>query len=195
MDSENNTKLLKTNAAAKYLGVSRSSLTNWIRQGLLQGGATPGGHYRFTVDELDDFAQKRGLAPVKQAPDAPVRILIVDDDEAFREFVTDALTVFTGYEIKEADDGLKGAMLVGAWKPELIVLDIRMPRMDGRELLKLIRENPESSETNVIVASAHLTPGLSASLEQFEPDVILEKPVRLAKLVASIQKLVDLQLA
>lgn len=187
-------KLLKTNAAAKYLGVSRSSLTNWIRQGLLSGGVTPGGHYRFTLDELDAFAEKRGLA-VNSNAESTARILIVDDDDAFREFVTDALSAFSGYELKEADDGMKGALLIGSWKPDLIVLDVRMPNMDGRELLTLIRENPETADTNVVIASAHLSPELTAELEKLEPDVILEKPVHLAKLIACVQKLLDLQLA
>lgn len=189
------TKLLKTNEAARYLGVSRSSLTNWIRQGKLKGGATPGGHYRFTVRELDEFAAERGLTTFPENFSGAARILIVDDDEAFREFVTDALGVFRGYEIKEASDGMKGAMLVGSWKPDLIVLDIRMPNMDGCELLSLIRENPETAEAGVIVASAHLSGELTESLKKWKPDAVLEKPLHLAKLIASVQKLLDLTLA
>ena len=189
-----NTKFLKTNEAAAYLGVSRSSLTNWIRQGQLKGGVTPGGHYRFTLEELDDFARKRGLAPASAVRET-VRILIVDDDEAFREFVTDALSVFTGYEIREAADGMKGALLIGSWQPDLIVLDVRMPNMDGRELLSLIRENPDTADSCVMIASAHLSPELTAELETLHPEMILEKPPHLAKLVASVQKLLDLQLA
>jgi len=194
---DGNAKFLKTNEAAKYLGVSRSSLTNWIRQGLLSGGVTPGGHYRFTLEELDDFARKRGLVPSSAVPAEreTVRILIVDDDEAFREFVSDALSVFAGYELREASDGMKGAMLIGSWKPDLIILDIRMPNMNGEELLSLIRENPETADANVLIASAHLSPELSAELEKREPDAILEKPIHLAKLVATVQKLVDLRLA
>ncbi len=182
---------LTTNEAAKYLGVSRSSLSNWIRQGQLNGGATPGGHYRFSTEELDAFAKERGLTPSKRE----YRILIVDDDEPFREFVTDALSVFAGYELKEASDGMKGAMLLGSWKPDLVILDIRMPRMDGTELLKLIRENPETAETAVIIASAHLLPELSRTLQEYAPEQILEKPVHLAKLVAAIQKELDLGFA
>lgn len=187
-----NQKLLTTNEAAKYLGVSRSSLSNWIRQGQLNGGVTPGGHYRFTTEELDEFAKKRGLQPAARENS---RILVIDDDEAFREFVTDALSDFTGYQIRTAGDGMKGALLVGSWKPDLIVLDIRMPQMNGQELLTLIRENPESADTSVVIASAHLSPELTAELETLAPDAILEKPVRLAKFVAAIQKLLDLPLA
>lgn len=189
------TKLLKTNEAAHYLGVSRSSLTNWIRQGKLKGGATPGGHYRFTVRELDAFAAERGLTTFPQNFSGKARILIVDDEEAFREFVSDALAVFSGYELKEASDGMKGAMLIGSWKPDLIILDLRMPNMDGRELLSLIRENPDTAEAGVIVVSAHLSPELAESLNTLKPDAVLEKPLHLAKLIASVQKLLDLTLA
>lgn len=197
-------KLLKTNEAAKYLGVSRSSLTNWIKQGLIGGGATPGGHYRFTVSDLDAFAEKRGLAKPSGASAAAeeterdgdtVRLLVVDDDDAFREFVHDALEVFSSYELRDAEDGMKGALLIGSWKPDLVILDIRMPNMNGMELLKLMHENPATAGTHVIVASAHLSPELKKEVEDMGVDIVLEKPVHLVKLVASIQKLVDLELA
>lgn len=192
-------KLLKTNDAAKYLGVSRSSLTNWIKQGAITGGVTPGGHYRFTTKELDAFAAKRGLVrPVvedEDDPDRKIRLLVIDDDEAFREFIHDALEVFADYELKEAVDGMQGAMLIGAWQPDLVILDVRMPNMDGKELLKLVRANPETAEINVLISSAHLSPELKNELEELDVDAILEKPVHLAKLIAQIQKLVDLRLA
>lgn len=191
-------KLLKTNEAAQYLGVSRSSLANWIKQGLISGGVTPGGHFRFTIPELNAFAARRGLTIPARTPDAEsrdVRILVVDDDESFREFVHDALEEFSGYELREAEDGLKGAMLIGSWHPELVILDIRMPSMNGPELLRLIRENPESAATHVLIASAHLSPELREELAPLKPDLLLDKPVRLAKLVGAIQKLADLDLA
>ncbi|MBR2434772.1 MAG: response regulator [Lentisphaeria bacterium] len=194
-------KLLKTNDAAHYLGVSRSSLTNWIKQGLISGGVTPGGHYRFTIAELDEFAVRRGLtrsggaAPAVSAEEEPVKILVVDDDEAFREFVHDALEEFQGYELREAGDGLQGAMLIGSWRPDLLILDIRMPNMNGTELLKLIRQDEANSGMRVIIASAHLSPELKGELEALSADILLDKPVRLAKLVAAIQKMADLNLA
>lgn len=187
-------KPLKTNEAAKYLGVSRSSLTNWARQGLIGGGATPGGHYRFTVEELDKFAEERGLAKDAGAAEVPTKILVIDDDEPFRAFVKEALEVFSGYEIKEACDGMTGALLVGSWKPDLIILDVRMPNLNGVELLRRIRQTPETSGIDVLVASAHLSPEVREEIESLGAEMILEKPLRLAKLVASIQKCAELQL-
>ena len=191
-------KLLTTNEAASYLGVSRSSLANWIRQGRISGGVTPGGHYRFTEAELDEFARAQGIEIRKNKPvstDGPKKILVVDDDEAFCDYVRDALEAFRAYELREAHDGMEGAMTAGAWKPDLLILDIRMPSMNGTELLRLIRSNPEMQGIRVLVASAHLSTERKAELEPLHPELILDKPVHLAKLVASIQKLAELELA
>jgi excisionase family DNA binding protein len=189
-------KFLKTNEAAKFLGVSRSSLTNWVKQGLLDGGVTPGGHYRFTTDELIYFADRRGLSlPDSVDEHKAVRILVIEDDESFREFLKDALEEFSGYELKETVDGMKGALLVGTWMPDLIILDIRMPNMNGIEFLRMLRENPNTSEVKVIVASAHLSPETRRDVENLDADIILEKPVRLARLVAAIQQLIKLKLS
>ena len=99
-----------------------------------------------------------------------------------------------GYQVVACMDGQKVLNTVLTEKPDLILLDVRMPGMDGGEMLKLIRENPETADTNVLIASAHLSESLKHDLEKMEPDGILEKPVHLAKLIASVQKLVDLQI-
>lgn len=189
-------KFLKTNEAAKYLGVSRSSLTNWVKQGLLGSGVTPGGHYRFTLEELHSFAEKRGLnLPDETLERTSAKILIIDDDEGFREFLKDALDVFSGCFIKETVDGMQGALLAGSWEPDLIILDIRMPNMNGVEFLRLLRNDPKTSRIRVIVASAYLSPEVKKEVEDMDADIILEKPVRLAKLVASVQSLLNLKLS
>lgn len=190
------TKFLKTNDAAKYLGVSRSSLTNWVKQGLLGSGITPGGHYRFTTDELDSFAAKRGLDVPGNTPEdtAAAKILVIEDDDSFREFLRDALSDFAGYELREATDGMQGALLVGTWNPDLIILDIRMPNMNGVEFLRLLRKDPGTSEIKIIVVSAHLSAEIRAEIDELDVDIVLEKPVRLAKLVAAIEKLSNLKI-
>ena len=195
MGKQMDKKFFKTNEAAKYLGVSRSSLTNWVKQGLLGSGVTPGGHYRFTLEELNAFADRRGLnIPAELEAESGVKILVIDDDEGFREFVKDALDVFVDYQIRETVDGMQGALLAGTWNPNLIILDIRMPNMNGVEFLRLLRENPNTSGVKVIVSSAYLSPEVKAEVEALDADIILEKPVRLAKLVASVQSLVNLKL-
>jgi excisionase family DNA binding protein len=190
-------KFLKTNDAALYLGVSRSSLTNWAKQGLISGGLTPGGHYRFTVAELDRFAAERGLNIPKQRPkeqDA-VRLLVIDDDPAFREFVKDALDVFSPFELREAVDGMQGALLIGTWKPHLVIVDLRMPNMNGVEFCRMLKDNPDTADVRVVIASAYLSPEAREEITELGVDVVLEKPVRLSALVATVAKLTHLELS
>lgn len=187
-------KFLTANEAAEYLGVSRSSLVSWAKQELIDGGTTPGGHYRFTIEELDSFAEKRGLIIPGKLHGSGIKILVIEDDESFREFIRDALEAFKGYELREAADGTQGSLMTGTWVPDIIILDIRMPNMNGLEFMRFLRENPVSSDTKVIIASAHLSPELKTELEGLDADIILEKPVRLAKIIASVQKLVNLEL-
>lgn len=187
-------KFLKTNEAARYLGVSRSSLTNWVKQGTLGGGATPGGHYRFTVEELNSFAEKRGLKIHKRDEDTPVKILVIEDDKAFREFVKDSLDIFSGFELKEAGDGMQGALLIGTWRPDLVILDIRMPNMNGLEFCRMLKEDENTTNVKVIVASAFLSPEVRAEISELGVDIVLEKPIRLGTLVAAVQQLANLRL-
>lgn len=186
---------LKTNDAARYLGVSRSSLTNWVKQGLLGSGVTPGGHYRFTLEELDKFAAQRGLRIASPQNENQSKILIIEDDDAFREFVKEALETFSGYELREATDGVQGALLIGTWEPDLIILDMRMPNMNGLEFLKLLREDRKTASVKVLVASAHLSEELKQEIDGIGVELVLEKPVRLGKLIAAIEKLTDLTLS
>ena len=188
-------KLLKTNDAAEYLGVSRSSLTNWVKQGLLDSGSTPGGHYRFSLDKLDKFAEKRGLLIPRTLKDSGnIKILVIDDDAAFREFIKDSLDVFSGFELREASDGMQGVLLIGTWKPDLVILDLRMPNMNGIEFCRILRRNEDTEDVKVIVTSAHLSPDAKAEILKLSVDAVLEKPVRVGSIVAAVEKCTDLKL-
>ncbi len=187
-------KFLKTFDAANYLGVSRSSLTNWVKQGLLGSGITPGGHYRFTIQELDAFAKKRGLKIEGRIPiEEKTKILVIDDDKPFREFVNEALSGLSGFELKEACDGMQGALLVGTWKPDLVIVDLKMPNMNGIEFCKLLKQSEETSDISIIIASAYLSDDAKKEIVELGVDIVLEKPVRLASLVAAVGKCVDIQ--
>ena len=189
-------KLLKTGEAADYLGVSRSSVTNWVRNNLLKSASTPGGHYLFSTEQLNNFAEERGIfIATTQNADRDIRILVIDDDQPFREFISEALGVYSGYEFKEAEDGMQGALLVGTWMPDLVIVDLRMPNMNGVDFCRLLKKDPKTSDLKIIIASAYLSPIVKKEIEKLGVDAVLEKPVRLASLVATISKLLDLELS
>jgi DNA-binding response OmpR family regulator len=82
------------------------------------------------------------------------KIVIMEDDLAMREIMLHKLTK-AGFEVKPAEDGSKGYILVEEEKPDLVVMDLMMPNMDGYEVLKRLRAHSDSkiAKTPVIVLS------------------------------------------
>ncbi|HET8567875.1 MAG TPA: response regulator [Candidatus Limnocylindria bacterium] len=86
-----------------------------------------------------------------------MRILAVDDDKDLREFYG-ALLRDEGHEVLLARDGLEALTQLGS-APDLILLDLMMPVMDGYEFLRRLREHPQGRHVPVLVVSAALPPG------------------------------------
>ncbi len=189
-------KFMKTSEAADYLGVSRSSITNWVRNNELSAASTPGGHYLFSEEQLDTFAAERGMILThKKNPGEPYRILVIDDDKAFRDFVYEALDVYKGYELREAEDGMQGALLAGTWQPDLVIVDLRMPNMNGVDFCHFLKKDPATADINIIIASAYLSPEVREKVTDLGVNSIIDKPVRLASFIATVGKLSNLELS
>ncbi len=81
------------------------------------------------------------------------KILIVEDEEDIREAISEAVTS-AGYEVKTAENGQVGLDIAFEWKPDLILLDLVMPRIDGHEVLRVLREDEWGETVKVIVLTA-----------------------------------------
>jgi signal transduction histidine kinase/CheY-like chemotaxis protein len=114
-------------------------------------------------------------------------ILVVDDDEEIREFAEAGLTA-AGFHVYTADNGARAYSLFQRHKPQLILSDIRMNRVDGFELLAKVRES--SPHTPVILFSGFYA-GLERDLKHanLKPDLFLDKPFRMSELVAQVKRL------
>jgi len=114
------------------------------------------------------------------------RILLVEDDNAIREALSEVLGEM-GYDVMSAPDGLKGLSLAGEQaEPCPILLDWRMPLVDGPEFLARLRRMPRGGEFPVILASGDH----AATRDGFGEGVtmILPKPFELAALVAALDR-------
>ena len=122
--------------AAKYLGVAQSTIRKWSDQGRVPAFYTPGGHRRYRRADLDKFLESSG--PNARDHVGPT-VLVIDDDERLREYVRANLEL-EGYTVLEAGDADEGMEQLEGEEPQLILLDVMMPRVDGWEMLKRIQE-------------------------------------------------------
>jgi CheY-like chemotaxis protein len=85
------------------------------------------------------------------------KILIVDDDSAIREMLTEALSLNRDrpYLIEEASNGIEASIKLGTYRPDLLILDLFMPEMDGLEVCRIIKNEPELSDMKVIISTGY----------------------------------------
>jgi CheY-like chemotaxis protein len=112
------------------------------------------------------------------------RVLLVDDDESIRDFVRIVLSD-AGYEVATAEDGQAALELLAGWSPSLILLDMRMPRMDGWQFSRVYRERPEPHAPIVVLTAAR---DAAASAAEIQADAHLAKPFHLADLVHLVNR-------
>jgi two-component system OmpR family response regulator len=123
-----------------------------------------------------------------QPPVSPHRrVLVVDDDEHTRVAVATLLTA-EGYDATVAADGEEAASLLASWRPDLVLTDLNMPRLDGRGLLQRVRS--ERPGTPVIVLSARGGREGQAALEGLGAAGFFAKPVQVDELLARIHDLI-----
>lgn len=90
--------------------------------------------------------------PVKRKPRG-AKILIVDDEKWIREFLTATLTQDRPFQVDEAANGIEACIKLGAYRPDLLILDMFMPHMDGLEVCRTIRKTPELSAMQVLLST------------------------------------------
>jgi excisionase family DNA binding protein len=138
--------------AAKYLGVAQSTIRKWSDGGRLPAFYTPGGHRRYRRGDLDAFLAHSGGTPPSRPGEGRKRILIVDDDDRLREFVRVNLEM-EGYAVREAADAEQGLAALDEEPPDLILLDVMMPQVDGWEMLRRVQERHGVGSIPVIMFS------------------------------------------
>src|SRR5256714_5851504 len=124
--------------AAKYLGMAQSTIRKWSDSGRLPAFYTPGGHRRYRRNDLDQFLERGGTFTPRRAEGRRL-ILIVDDDDRLREFVRVNLEM-EGYSVREAASAEEGLAALEEEPPDLILLDVMMPQVDGWEMLRRVHE-------------------------------------------------------
>ena len=111
------------------------------------------------------------------------RVVVIDDEPLVAEACAVILRV-AGYEVSVATDGESGLRLVSEWLPDVVVSDIRMPGIDGLELVSLLKAQPATAHIPVLLMSGHGYADMNSC------DAFLPKPFLVPELLATVQHLV-----
>jgi excisionase family DNA binding protein len=170
--------------AAAFLGAAQSTVRKWADGGRLPTFYTPGGHRRFRRDDLEAFLAGPRTAP--RVARAVPTVLVVDDDPGLREYVRANLEA-EGYAVREAGSASEGLAALDEGAPDLILLDVMMPRMDGWEMLRRVQERHGVDAIQVIMYSGKLEE--AGKVEERGAQAFIGKPFDPGKLLEATRQL------
>jgi len=171
--------------AAKYLGVAQSTIRKWSDQGRLPAFYTPGGHRRYRRGDLDAFLERSG--PGGRVREGPV-VLIVDDDPGLRAFVRARLEL-EGYAVREAASADEGLAALEEGAPDLILLDVMMPRVDGWEMLRMVQERHGVGAIPVLMFSGKVDAASASEASSRGAQGFIGKPFDPQQLIESTKQM------
>jgi len=116
------------------------------------------------------------------------KILIIDDEDDFCNIVKENLELRGSYEVYTTTSGKEGLKLAKKVKPDLILLDIRMPEMDGFQVLERLKKEKDTMVIPVIMLSALDDDSSKVKGSQLYNEMYLTKPIKIVDLISSIEE-------
>jgi len=185
-------EVCSTSEAADRLGVSLRTVQLWSEAGLLRAWKTPGGHRRILMASVEELLQRRAVVSGRRAGSGEFQVLIVEDEPDFRQLFELHLRSWElPIQLSSAPSGFEALLQIGAARPDLLITDLRMPGIDGFEMLRALRASGAMGELEIIVVTA-LTEHTIAERGGLPPGVsVLYKPLRFAELRQRLAALVE----
>ncbi len=173
---------------AELLMVSTATVRIWSEQGDLKARTTAGGHRRFMVEDVKRFAVQKNLhVDFDDNEKGKHKILIVDDDVDFANFLRSLVEVeFKSVEVEISLDGFQAANKLRDFKPEIVLLDLKMPGLSGFQVCEHIKADPLQQGTRVIAISGDANDEDSKRIIKVGAEACLQKPISTATLLNQI---------
>ena len=176
--------------AAKICSVSRTTMWRWVKYGELKGFRTPRGIYKIRKKDLESFIRKK----MKHLPVVDLlqkkKILIVDDDKQIVEVLSQMLSS-DGYQIEKAFDGFEAGRKVIQFMPDLMILDLYMPGMDGFEVCRRVKKDSDTSHILIMALTGFDTPENEDRIMKAGADGYMAKPVDKDELIQNIEDILN----
>lgn len=172
-------QFLTSSEVGVLLQVNPSSVKKWVDDGLLLAFRTPGGHRRIRASDLLQFLATHGMpipAPLQEA--GRRRVLLVDDDTTVLSALSRALRRKADrLQVVTSSNGIDALVLVGSFHPQVVVLDVFMPGVDGLEVCRRLKKRPETRDIEIVAVTGDLTPTIERKAREAGAAHVFAKPV------------------
>lgn len=180
-----------TGEVADICKVSQQTVIRCFDSGKLRGFRVPGSKFRrIPRDSLMQFMKDNAI-PLENLETGKKRILVVDDDEAILDMLVELLERDGRFDVKIARGGYEAGMMTQEFQPDCIVLDYKLPDIDGNRVCRTLRANPHFANIRIIIISGVADPDEIADLRRAGADDFMRKPFQIDELIARILQLVQ----
>ena len=182
-----------TGEAAKVCKVSQQTIIRCFDSGQLKGFRVPGSRFRrIPRDALHRFMKENGI-PTDALESGRRRILIVDDDQGVVDLISEVFAGDSRFETKVVNNGFGAGMLAKEYHPDLIILDVMLPDINGQAVCELIRRDPTMSDIKIICISGMIEVDKIQELTESGADEFLHKPLDIDELMRRVCRLLDME--
>lgn len=197
-ESRRRVKMYSALEVANMCGVVNQTAINWIRNGYLKAFNTPGGQYRVYHEDLIHFIKERGMKIPQELSDLPEQkahwnsIMIIDDDKVLNDSTAKFLNKnIPDMKVYQSFDGFDAGAQLIKHKPGFVILDIALPGVDGKEICKKIKTNPEFGDPYIIIITGLEEKGLESQMDDLGADAFFNKPVDFGKILKEINSVLE----
>lgn len=167
--------------------VSPITVRQWAQRGLIQAEVTVGGHRRFRQDEVERFARSHGLNKERMQT-RPFRLLVIEDDPFYREFLVESLRgLLQSGEVASASDGFEAGRKVTEFRPDAMILDLKMPGLDGFEVCRRLKAEPATKHIRVVAVTGFTSEENVKGILAVGAEACLFKPVDIDQLAKALR--------
>jgi excisionase family DNA binding protein len=182
-----------TGEAAKICKVSQQTIIRCFDNGQLKGFRVPGSKFRRIPREaLYKFMKDNGI-PTDALESGKRKVLLVDDDVDIVEMINRALEEDGRFEVKIAANGFDAGMMVKEYRPDLIVLDVMLPDINGKEVCHRVRADQNLEEVRIICISGMIEEDKIQELKLAGADDFVHKPFEVETLIERMCQHLDME--
>jgi excisionase family DNA binding protein len=182
-----------TGEAAKICKVSQQTIIRCFDNGQLKGFRVPGSRFRRIPREaLYKFMKDNGI-PTDALESGKRKVLLVDDDLELVELMTKVLEDDGRFEVRVANNGFDAGMMVKEYRPDLIVLDVMLPDINGKEVCHRVRGDLSLEDVRILCISGMVEDDKIQELKLAGADDFLHKPFDIEHLIDRMCSLLEIE--